>query len=51
MSNNTSTWPDGTPRSQGNAFDWRRWDIDQETVKALNKISDATCSTAARAYR
>lgn len=42
MSNNTSTWPDGTPRSQGNAFDWRRWDIHQDTVKALNKISDAT---------
>jgi hypothetical protein len=42
MSSKTTTWPDGTPRSQGNAFDWRRWDLDEETRKALNKMSDAT---------
>lgn len=25
-----SKWPDGTPRSQGNAFDWRSQPADRE---------------------
>lgn len=46
MSGNTSTWPDGTPRSQGNAFDWRTWDLDEETRQALQRASDASKGAA-----
>ena len=42
MTDNTPTWPDGTPRSQGNAFDLAAHSAHQETAKALKRISDAT---------
>ena len=42
MNQNTSTWPDGTPRSQGNAFDCQPSQAHREAVKALKRTSDAT---------
>lgn len=42
-------WKDGTPKSQGNAFDWRNWEskaLDNRFVKAHSKMMSSSTNGA-----
>lgn len=42
-----NTWPDGTPKSAGNAFDWKRWRVGLPAAR-VNFMSAARAESYVR---